>query len=713
MSIIRLASSLLVCWSLLTNANPIIPTISSDSYIPASREHPCAAVGRSFAAARGSNSSCLIGAEIAYACLRSVSLKKEANAAQLEGLKHLLQFQSTLAYLKDPPPGYMYEAVDVMQGIEQLSEDLSSGKYENEYDFQLALYSLLTKARDGHLNYPIDIVTVFSFHRPMDLLSLSVDGISLPQIYAYPDLAALQSNSTGASGYAASPIYAIQDTPIDQFLGARANVTGRSHEPDANYNGLFPNIPQGTIATGKLLSNMVAHIYSGPSTTFSFSNGTNLTLRNYASTLRNLSHIKDDESFFKETCSYFQNALANVSHGDAKNDRHLMKPNQPIEDRTTFTNRYPDPVVIDEDAGSIAGYYSDVKDLAVLSVPSFMSKHDSAPDFIAKARDFLCLARAAGKKRLIVDLRGNRGGLIYLGYGLFKVIFPDSTPFAATNLRASPLLDSVGKFLSETKINSQGDVDSGLRYSSRNYTRYPPWLSYRLSLNTELEHFDSWQEYYGPHTHGNDNFTSVTRNNFSSMLVTGDLPIPGYSDESAQEMFSAENVILLQDGLCASTCATFTEAAKIEAGVRQVVVGGRPQPGPMQGVGGVKGGQVVSFTELNAVITISEALGDLSELAYKDINATLNRQRRAPGSVNLRNTVRRGDETAMPLQFVYEAADCRLFYTADMYDKQDNVWRAAYEAVWGDGLCVPGSTGHPSSTSDVHSIAGERRTDDR
>ncbi|KAJ5102410.1 hypothetical protein NUU61_004632 [Penicillium alfredii] len=45
----------------------------------------------------------------------------------------------------------------------------------------------------------------------------------------------------------------------------------------------------------------------------------------------------------------------------------------------------------------------------------------------------------------------------------------------------------------------------------------------------------------------------------------------------------------------------------------------------------------------------------------------------------------------MPLQFVYEAADCRLFYTYDNIVHPATGWNAAARAIWGNGHCVKGS----------------------
>ena len=54
----------------------------------------------------------------------------------------------------------------------------------------------------------------------------------------------------------------------------------------------------------------------------------------------------------------------------------------------------------------------------------------------------------------------------------------------------------------------------------------------------------------------------------------------------------------LYDGLCGSTCAIFSELMTELAHVKTVAARGRPFAGPMQGVGGSKGQQVLEFDAL-------------------------------------------------------------------------------------------------------------------
>lgn len=169
---------------------------------------------------------------------------------------------------------------------------------------------------------------------------------------------------------------------------------------------------------------------------------------------------------------------------------------------------------------------------------------------------------------------------------------------------------------------------------------------------------------------------------------------------------------MLSDGACGSTCAIFAEFMKSQAGVQAIAVGGRKQYGPMQWVGGTKGSndQAISDIAEQALELSGDANADEQKLfqpwvedgAFEAVNQTIMRLGPDPSTgsnVNWKNNYRQGDSSFTPLQYVYEAADCRFFYTPAMAVKQSLVWQRAYDIRWGNGSCVAGSTGHPSSLS--------------
>jgi hypothetical protein len=131
-------------------------------------------------------------------------------------------------------------------------------------------------------------------------------------------------------------------------------------------------------------------------------------------------------------------------------------------------------------------------------------------------------------------------------------------------------------------------------------------------------------------------------------------------------------------------------------------------------VGGVKGSQVQGMFILSTIITavltaapLPDQLAFVTKFGTDVLTATNQALNRAStggallvkASVNFRNNIRKGDESATPLQHVYEAADCRFFYTAEMHVDQTAVWDRAYDSTWGNMECVEGSTEHASSVT--------------
>jgi hypothetical protein len=167
---------------------------------------------------------------------------------------------------------------------------------------------------------------------------------------------------------------------------------------------------------------------------------------------------------------------------------------------------------------------------------------------------------------------------------------------------------------------------------------------------------------------------------------------------------------MFTDALCGSSCASFHEELKNIAGVKAVTVGGRPENKPIQTITGSKGGEVVPmflFPEYAGLLMNISAQIGVSSVKAND--ATLSsianvpriavRAGDAASRVQSQDQIRKGDSTATPLQFIYEAADCKIFYTAESYADPDAAWKQAWDAFANESKCVSGSTKHKSSIS--------------
>jgi hypothetical protein len=73
----------------------------------------------------------LFYAETVFQCLSSVPFNTAVASRFLDYYNSTLQFQSTLAYLKDPPEGYQQPPIDVLEVLDQIKRNVTAGVYPN------------------------------------------------------------------------------------------------------------------------------------------------------------------------------------------------------------------------------------------------------------------------------------------------------------------------------------------------------------------------------------------------------------------------------------------------------------------------------------------------------------------------------------------------------------------------------------------------------
>lgn len=68
------------------------------------------------------------------------------------------------------------------------------------------------------------------------------------------------------------------------------------------------------------------------------------------------------------------------------------------------------------------------------------------------------------------------------------------------------------------------------------------------------------------------------------------------------------------------------------------------------------------------------------------------------GGINLRDQIRKDSD--IPLQFSYEAADCRIYYTPSTVWNYTALWQHAADAIWSNPkLCIQGSTSYAKTNT--------------
>ncbi|KAF2726946.1 hypothetical protein EJ04DRAFT_547474 [Polyplosphaeria fusca] len=658
---------------------------------------PCAIVS-SVLQAVPSGTRKVIPAELGLRCLQSVPLDVEGNIKLIEELKLYLQWQSNLAYLKNPPAEYTEKPVDIIAEMGNMQRLLRTGAYLGEYDFQLHLNNLFGRAYDNHLAFQSDAIMQFQRPAGLELVSVSSDGVALPEIFSYRDILLAHNDPS----FKPSPIRTINGRAVEEDL-TRIATQADYHDANARWNTLFPN--QALIASGvTFLGSFRTGRYQGPNTTISFANETTNTLINIAVVIGNFSGVDSGRALFDKFC--------NGPRPTTNTTATATRTTTATSVSTSSQTGYPQAAVIHPNL-SLGGYFLDDAGYNL---------------FQDTMRDFIRESVRQNKTKLIVDLRGNGGGNAILGYDSFKQLFPqaDEEPFGATRYRANEALNITGQMVS--------DFNDGKTYVQQNQTAFAEnfpdttldnillftaGFNFKHQLDIDLEDIGSWPQMFNGNSVNRDNFTVPIRYNFSD---EPSYTYPGFSvigflnntnETSTPQPFESNNIIMLHDGMCSSTCTIVSELLKNQGSVRTIVVGGQHQVGPMQGIGGTKGAQSFEWDDIRIRTQIVFFLGSPEQQAEWNATGTLGKTAfatqlfkrsaysgtRPAGGINLRDNLRRDDPSQTPLEFIYEAADCRMWYTQPMIFDVTQVWKSAYDRMWRNVSCVQGSTGHASSIS--------------
>ncbi|RAQ69253.1 peptidase S41 family protein [Aspergillus flavus] len=640
-----------------------------------------------------------IPGHLAYDCLRSMPFRSDLAVKFVDDYAKYLQFHATASMLKDPPSGYISTGVDLWGGLQRIRQKASDNVYSSQYDFDSDLKYLTSRANDGHLSVGLCSLEIMHFEHDMPLVSISLDGMAQSEEYAIDD-AEMKLRGTEA---AISSVYRIEDMDPVYYLQANIGVTIGLQDPDARYNHLFPS-PAAAFSgmyTGGLWTNNLGSWPGKANQTVEFSNGTKLTVETTASVMldRGLD-FSSGESLFQTACMPNKESRP----PDPRPSLAVGKP--PYSIPLGGPSMYPDPI-IHHKKDFVRGYYlheERLEDVAVLQLPTFRLIGESPVSLARVAVQFLECARKDGKEKLIIDLSNNMGGDINLGFNLFRILFPDKPIYTATRFPSTELIGLMGRVFSTSQGNEAAEHDNTLDLP----------LVFQNAVTPDHRHsFGSWEKLFGPveitgqnmsHLHATYNFTTAS---------TEDNPISGYGGIEfgpSTQLFHAENIIIMTNGICASTCTILARLLK-QQGVRSIVFGGRPRTAPMQLLGGSKGGQYWSLVTVShyikkareiavnasgagSPILSADELARFLELAPPPLTGfPIRIDSRGGSGVNFRNEYDEKDPTT-PLQFVYEAADCRLFWTAENYVFPESSWVAAADAMFGDASCVEESDGH-------------------
>ena len=369
-----------------------------------------------------------------------------------------------------------------------------------------------------------------------------------------------------ALSWVPSALVSVNGVGVTEYLNFLSQTTSPYQDPDANYNQVFYSLPSFSYNSDSLgIYTSAAFIFgfTKDTYTYQFSNGSVSYFDNFAvlSPGLDFTGVDSGQALF-DLVDLPPTTEASVTAAATTSSSSIPTATSSAT-ATTVTSLagYPSPVVIHSE-GYTSGYFLDNTSTAVLAVQGFTDTAEQASadtEQQAVVRDFLAECRKAGMTQLIIDLQGNGGGDVFVAYDMFKQLFPPLEPFGASRMRATPLVNYFGTIFSADDIYN---------------TTYNSEFQTQAGLDVNDNAFANWNAEDGPYLIHGDNFTAEVRYNLSDpiteKIASSAMNVSGYLNNSniAPQLFESENIVMVFDGACGSTCAVFAEFMKSQANVR-------------------------------------------------------------------------------------------------------------------------------------------------
>ncbi len=544
-----------------------------------------------------------IPAALADQCLRSIPFTKTYGNNVLQLVRDFMQLYSAQAFWKTPPSSELnLTAVNLNTTFDRIATQISKNVYSSTYDFDLTMTEAFGSFYDGHTTYGTRCSNAFIFFHDCPLVSIALTPDGQPKVF-------LGDPATGGP-VAGAQVAGINGADPEAYLInlAQSNPLAYFIDLDTRYNSLFiQRIPSSlsSYPGDNLGVFAVRHSLPPQSLSIELLNGTTIEVEwkalyvpANASSGSFASLPFNNVAGFKNYCGFasLNNVNASASAPSLRkrsgslalprweppilrksNRIRSPLPSQHNTKASLDVNAFKptlQPVAIKALPHGEAAYFILRNDAGVIVLSRFQPAADSTEELLAFAQDMAHIVRNAlayfkkkGLQKVLVDVSRNPGGSIPVGFAIFQQFFPLASPYNGGDLRYSPaLLDLVAGF---TNMNIDGEL---------------------FTLDSHLEangsQYSSVSSFLGPVYKDGDYFTTLSRSNVQAVIAS--LYGPGNVSLPASAPFAAENIALLSDSICASTCATFAEAM-LEQGVRTIVYGGRPGRKTLQLSGGVRG----------------------------------------------------------------------------------------------------------------------------
>jgi len=538
-----------------------------------------------------------------------------------------LPFHTSVNYqILAPHPFDKYVHEDIAADVARIKET----SYPSDFDFHIDIYRSFRRLNDGHcvvLNLCYDSLYISYLPTPLVLLTAE-DGAQnvhiAPEAFAiasaeFPDQIDFWQDSLPGDlkGQLASLSGAkvLEINGQDPFVAVNENaeITGGYQAFGTRQNSFFSSYSRGAKSWTYIMGNFAQLVHP-------LNDSVELTIQRVNSsvieqvTIPYRSRIGSTVRNFTDSESYRENNCVNVtgtngfnfyelgsvhaqeetvppvayleqqpfiSHQDRKRPINVMLDATPLSDVDLPEELLPTPVALNESYSVAQFYLLNDNITGVLALGSFSAANFTA--FMGSLLDGLQELKSLGATRLVVDVTNNGGGYICIAHWLHRILIgPKNTTEPQAGLYTCTRAGSLAQSIVDS-INKGGDPDGLLSYNPsqwKNSSNLPfsvesHWL--RPTVNLTINgHEDA----------------------FSPRLGAECQPFEMTPPEEG--LFKPENIVIISNGRCASSCSLFSITMSKHEGVKTAVIGGHNEV--RQQYCGVVGGQSTHFAEIDTEI---------------------------------------------------------------------------------------------------------------
>ncbi|KAJ7346724.1 hypothetical protein DFH08DRAFT_914726 [Mycena albidolilacea] len=583
----------------------------------ASPEDPCAAIsGKKW-----------VSPQQARSCLGSFSVDKDIKDNIIQVINKTLPFHTSVNYQILAPPPFEYVHEDIVADLARIQET----SYPSDFDLHLDLYRSFRRLNDGHcviLNLCYDSLYISYLPTPLVLLT-SEDGSQ--NVHIAPEAFTVASAEFAEQiefwqdslpGDLKGQLASLSGAKVlkingqDPFIAVNENaeVTGSYQAFGTRQNSFFSSYSRGAKGWTYIMGNFAQQIHP-------LSDFVELTIQRVNSsvldqlTIPYRSRIGSTVRNFTDSASYRSSMCTNVtgtngfnvydlgsvhaqqqivppvayleqqpmiSYQDRKHPINVMLDATPLSDVDLPEELLPLPVPLNESYSVAQFYLLNDNITGVLALGSFSAANFTA--FMGSLLNGLQELKSLGANRLIIDVTNNGGGYICIAHWLHRILIgPKNTTEPQAGLYTCTRAGSLAQLIVEN-INKGGDPEELLSYNPLQWTNSSDNLPFsveshwlRPTVNRTINgHEDA----------------------FSPRLGAECQPFEMTPPEEG--LFSPENIVIVSNGRCGSSCSLFSITMSKHEGVKTVVVGGHK--GTAQQYCGIVGGQSTHFAEIDTEI---------------------------------------------------------------------------------------------------------------